>query len=114
FSAKKIAPAVASFNVNPSVYEKEVSKARTFGFKSELKWLKLLGLIKGASLENSILMDNGKPVAGSLRYPDELTRHKMLDIIGDFGLLNGRLKAHIIAVKTGHKQNVEMVKKLKL
>lgn len=112
FSGYGIAPAEVSVQITPKVYEKMVSKARTFGFKSEIGWLIKAGLIKGASLENAILIDKGLPVKGSLRYPDELTRHKVLDIVGDFGMLGANLNMHIIAYKTGHKHNVEMAKKI--
>ncbi len=101
-----------SVEITPAAYEKMVSKARTFGFKSEIGWLMKAGLIKGASLENAILMDKGKPVQGTLRYEDELTRHKILDIVGDFGMLGANLNMHIIAVKTGHKHNAAMAAKI--
>jgi UDP-3-O-acyl N-acetylglucosamine deacetylase len=111
FSKYGVKPADYSADITPSIYEKEVSKARTFGFKSEIGWLIKAGLIKGASLKNAILIgEDGAPVSGTLRYHDELTRHKVLDIAGDFKLIQGSLNMHIIAVKTGHKQNIEMAK----
>jgi UDP-3-O-acyl N-acetylglucosamine deacetylase len=112
FSGQGILPSDVTEDINPAIYEKNISGARTFGFKSEIGWLIKAGLIKGASLDNAILLDKGQPINGPLRFKDELTRHKILDIIGDFGLLNSNLKMHIIAVKTGHKHNVEMVKKI--
>jgi len=112
FSGYGIKPAEVTEQITPKAYEKMVSKARTFGFKSEIGWLIKAGLIKGASLENAILIDKGLPVKGSLRYPDELTRHKVLDIVGDFGMLGANLNMHIIAFKTGHKHNVEMARKI--
>jgi UDP-3-O-[3-hydroxymyristoyl] N-acetylglucosamine deacetylase len=113
FSKRSIGPDDFSAEITPLVYEKEVSKARTFGFKSEIGWLIKAGLIKGASLKNAILIgEDGKPVNGSLRYPDELTRHKVLDIAGDFKLIQGSLNMHVIAVKTGHKHNIAMAKKI--
>jgi len=101
-----------SIKITPQSYEKEISKARTFGFKSELKWLMAAGLIKGASLENAVLIDKGKPVKTKLRYKNELTRHKVLDIIGDFGLINAELNMLVIAVKTGHEMNIKTVNKI--
>ncbi len=112
FSGYGIAPSDVTEIITPAIYEKMISKARTFGFKSEIGWLISAGLIKGASLENAILIDKGRPVKGELRYPDELTRHKILDIAGDFGMLGANLNMHIIAVKTGHKHNVEMARKI--
>lgn len=112
YSKYNIKPQEFSIVVNSDEYFKKISKARTFGFKSEIEWLYKAGLIKGADLKNAILIDRGKPVNTKFRYKDELTRHKILDIIGDFGLLPGNLKMLIIAIKTGHKQNIEMVKEL--
>ena len=112
FSRYKVPPSDASVEITPAKYKRYVSKARTFGFKSEIGWLIKAGLIKGASLDNAILIDDGKPVRGTLRYDDELTRHKILDIAGDFGMLGCNLNMHVIAVKTGHKHNVEMAKRV--
>ena len=112
FSGYGIPPSDVTEEITPMAYEKMISKARTFGFKSEIGWLIKAGLIKGASLDNAILMDKGRPVKGTLRYLDELARHKILDIAGDFGMLGANLNMHIIAVKTGHKHNVEMAKKI--
>jgi UDP-3-O-acyl N-acetylglucosamine deacetylase len=113
FSRYNVKAADFSADIIPSVYENEVSKARTFGFKSEIGWLIKAGLIKGASLKNAILInEEGVPLNGELRYPDELTRHKVLDIAGDLRLIQGSLNMHVIAVKTGHRQNVEMAKRI--
>lgn len=113
FSGQKIPPSDVTVRISPPAYEKNISRARTFGFKSEIGWLIKAGLIKGANLDNAILMDKGTPVNGALRYKDELTRHKILDILGDFGMLGANMNMHIIAVKTGHKHNVEMARKIK-
>jgi len=112
FSKFGIAPQEFFIEVNENNYIKEISKARTFGFKSEIEWLYKAGLIKGADFNNAILIDKGKPVNTRLRYSDELTRHKVLDIIGDFCFLPGDLYLLIIAVKTGHRHNIEVVKQL--
>jgi len=112
FSRHGIAAEEAGLEVTPEAYEREISKARTFGFKSELNWLMKAGLARGGTLDNAIVIENGKPVKGRLRYANELTRHKVLDIIGDFAFIEGRLNMTVIAYKTGHGQNIEMVKKL--
>jgi UDP-3-O-[3-hydroxymyristoyl] N-acetylglucosamine deacetylase len=112
FSKHGVAPEECGLKVTPAAYESEICRARTFGFKAEIDWLISAGLIKGASLENAVLIDGGRPVAGALRYRDELTRHKVLDIIGDFAFIEGDLNLTVIAYKTGHKQNIEMVRRL--
>ena len=53
------------------------------------------------------------PVGNSLRFPDEPVRHKILDLIGDLYLIGMPLKGHVIAVKSGHRLNMELIKKIK-
>jgi len=99
--------------VTPETFRKELSRARTFCSLSELDQLMKAGLIRGGSLDNANIIDGSCIFSkDGLRYPDELVRHKMLDIVGDFALLGRPLKGHIVAVKSGHPSNVTMVQKL--
>lgn len=102
-----------SMEVTPETFRKELSEARTFCIYYELEHLMKHGLIKGGSLDNANVI-HGDVIYSKegLRYRDELVRHKMLDIVGDFALLGKPLKAHIIAVKPGHPSNVTTVQKL--
>ena len=73
-------------------YTQNIARARTFGFKHDLAALKKAGLIKGATIENAILLDGGVVENdGGLRFPDELVSHKILDAIGDMFLLGHRV-----------------------
>lgn len=112
FSGQGIAPEQAGLTVTPESYIKEIAGARTFGFKNEIDALKKAGLIKGADLNNAVVMDKGRPVNGRLRYENELTRHKVLDIIGDFSFIEGEINMTLVAYKTGHSENIDMVKRL--
>ena len=102
-----------TMEVTPESFEKELSEARTFCMYSELEYLMKHGLIRGGSLDNATVI-HGETILSKdgLRYPDEFVRHKMLDIVGDFGLLGKPMKGHIIAVKPGHPSNVTTVQKL--
>jgi len=103
----------ASFIITPEVYEKEISRARTFVFYEEVKPLMDKGLIKGGSLENAIVARGDQVLSKEpLRYPDEFVRHKILDIIGDLALAGRRLAGHIVAVKPGHGPNAELARAL--
>lgn len=103
----------ASFEVTPEVFEKELSPARTFILKEDVAKLRAMGLIKGGSLENAIVFDDGGIVNDEpLRFPDECVRHKLLDLIGDLCLLGAPIKGHVHAVKSGHMHNIEFVKEL--
>ncbi|MGA1845529.1 UDP-3-O-acyl-N-acetylglucosamine deacetylase [Deferribacter abyssi] len=92
--------------VTPNTYLKEISRARTFGFKEEVEQLWKMGLAKGGSLENAVVVDNNKILNGDgLRFDDEFVRHKILDLIGDIALLGYRFFGHIRAYKSGHELN---------
>lgn len=122
-----------------SFYEKEFASARTFCFVNEILMLKQANLIKGGSLENALVIAEPniseaelqhlqdifayhEPVTVSkegilnshpLRYYNEFVRHKVVDLIGDIALLGIPIKGHILAARSGHKTNVELVKKLR-
>ncbi len=90
-------------NVTPESFEKELAPARTFGFKKDVDQLWSLGLAKGGSLENAVVIDNDKVLnPGGLRMPDELVRHKALDLLGDLSLIGYRFFGHVRAYKSGH------------
>jgi len=101
----------ATFDELSDSYEKEIAPARTFGFMSEVEALKRSGLARGASLDNAVaVMDNG--YSSPLRFPNELARHKILDIIGDIALAGKKINAKIISRKAGHKLNIELVRRI--
>jgi UDP-3-O-[3-hydroxymyristoyl] N-acetylglucosamine deacetylase len=80
---------------------------------SDVKTLQANGLAKGASLDNAIaLADDSVLNKDGLRYRDEFVRHKILDLIGDFSLLGMPVIGHIVAHKSGHAMNAQMVGKL--
>lgn len=91
-------------------YMKEIAPARTIGFTWELEAMRKIGLGKGGTLENAIVYSETECLS-QLRFPDELVRHKILDILGDISLV-GPLHAHIIAVLGSHKLNAELSEKL--
>jgi UDP-3-O-[3-hydroxymyristoyl] N-acetylglucosamine deacetylase len=101
--------------LTPASYLKEVAPARTFGFKNEVAGLRAAGLALGGSLENSVIIDDNAFLSaeGRLRFPDELARHKLLDLIGDLALTGLALdKLRVEADYTGHKSNVNFAKLL--
>jgi len=102
-----------SVTINTENFEKEIAPSRTFCLKHEAKNLKDMGLGKGATYENTLVVGDEGVVENKLRFDDEFVRHKILDLIGDLYLLGCRIKGHIIAVKSGHSLNVEMVRRMK-
>lgn len=98
----------------PENYAEQISRARTFGFEEELAFLKAHGLAKGGSLENAVIVGKDK-FLNELRYPDELVRHKILDLVGDFSLTGKKLPPLKIVCRCGgHKHNVIFAKLLVL
>lgn len=91
-------------------YLKEIAPARTIGFTWELDALRKMGLGKGGTLENAVVYSETECLS-ELKFPDELVRHKILDIIGDISLA-GPLEAHIISVLGSHKLNGMLAAKL--
>ena len=87
-------------------YVKEISRARTFGFMQDVETLRGIGLARGGSLENAIVMDEYRILnADGLRYENEFVRHKILDAIGDLYLVGHPLLASYNAHKSGHSLN---------
>jgi len=102
-----------TITVNENSFESEIAPARTFCSEAEALELLKRGLGKGANYENTLVMSLSGPINNTLRYPDELARHKALDLMGDLCLFGSAIKGHVVAIKSGHKLNLELVKKLK-
>ena len=94
-------------------FRREIAPARTFGFVEEIRALESAGLGQGGQLGNFILIGEQGIVNTELRFPEELARHKILDILGDFYLLGAPLRGEIHARKTGHATNVAMARRLR-
>ncbi|HYD18967.1 MAG TPA: UDP-3-O-acyl-N-acetylglucosamine deacetylase [Patescibacteria group bacterium] len=87
-------------------YRADISAARTFGFLHEVEALRKMGLARGGSLENAIVIDGDKIMnPGGLRYKNEFVRHKILDAIGDLYLMGVQMIGHYHGVKAGHAMN---------
>ncbi len=98
--------------VNRESFSRELAPARTFTFVKELLALQKMGLIRGGSLANAIVMDDQSILNGPLRFPDEFGRHKALDLIGDLALVGRPLQARIVAHKAGHALHTQLVTRL--
>ena len=98
--------------INPENFRKEISPCRTFVLESEAEELTKQGFGKGANYENTLVVSDKGILKNDLRFEDECLRHKVLDLVGDLYLLGQPLCAHIIAVKSGHYINHQLVRKL--
>jgi UDP-3-O-[3-hydroxymyristoyl] N-acetylglucosamine deacetylase len=95
-----------------SVFLREIAPARTFGFLKDVEAYRARGLALGASVENTIVLDESGVVNGPLRFPDEFVRHKLLDLAGDLALLGRPLRARVTAEKAGHRLHFQAVRHL--
>jgi UDP-3-O-[3-hydroxymyristoyl] N-acetylglucosamine deacetylase/3-hydroxyacyl-[acyl-carrier-protein] dehydratase len=113
YAVKSIAEQFLSVEISADTFKREIAPARTFCTLKEAVLLKILGFGRGADTKNTLVMGARGPVSNALRFPDEPVRHKILDLIGDLSLTGRAVKAHIIALKSGHALNIELVKKLR-
>jgi UDP-3-O-[3-hydroxymyristoyl] N-acetylglucosamine deacetylase len=97
---------------SPEAYVKEIAPARTFGLVREFRKMSEMGLARGGRLDNCILIDEEKIVNTTLRFADEFARHKVLDLVGDLYLLGRPIIGHVTAVKTGHSDNLALVRSI--
>jgi UDP-3-O-acyl N-acetylglucosamine deacetylase len=101
-----------SFDPQKGAFEKEIAPARTFGYIEEYEMLKERGLALGASLENALVLGKDGYI-NTPRFPDELVRHKILDLMGDLALVGRPLLAEVKAIKSGHRLNIELTRLLR-
>ncbi|EPX64524.1 UDP-3-O-[3-hydroxymyristoyl] N-acetylglucosamine deacetylase [Cystobacter fuscus DSM 2262] len=92
-------------------FAREISRARTFCFRRDVEMLQKMGLARGGSLDNAIVVDEFSILnPDGLRFADEFVRHKILDAIGDISLFGRPVMGHLRAFKTGHALNQKLVK----
>ncbi|HYL63460.1 MAG TPA: UDP-3-O-acyl-N-acetylglucosamine deacetylase [Candidatus Methylomirabilis sp.] len=98
--------------VSPETFRHLLARARTFCFERDIEPLRSMGLIRGGSLDNAIVLTNDSVMNGPLRFPDEFGRHKALDLIGDLALVGLPLLARVEAHKAGHALHTQLVSRL--
>jgi UDP-3-O-acyl N-acetylglucosamine deacetylase len=103
-----------SVEVTEENFKHQIAPARTFCFEEEARELLKTGFGKGANYENTLVLGKDGPIRNTYRFPDEPVRHKILDLIGDLYLVGCQVRGRVIAVKSGHALNMELVRKLKM
>jgi len=93
-------------------YLRHIAAARTFGSREDEKAMRNMGLIRGASRENCIVLTRDGIENGPLRYPDEFVRHKVLDLVGDLALLGKPILGKIVADRAGHAMHTALVSRI--
>ena len=101
------------FDMSPAAYRRDIARARTFGFMRDVEKLWKAGFARGASLENTIAVDEDRIVnPEGLRFADEFVRHKLLDAVGDLSLAGCAIQGTYRAYMPGHKLNFKMLEAL--
>jgi UDP-3-O-[3-hydroxymyristoyl] N-acetylglucosamine deacetylase len=93
-------------------YLRKIAAARTFGSREDEKAMRNMGLIRGASRENCIVLTRDGIENGPLRFPDEFVRHKVLDLVGDLALLGKPILGRIVADRAGHAMHTALVSRI--
>jgi UDP-3-O-[3-hydroxymyristoyl] N-acetylglucosamine deacetylase len=93
-------------------YLEQIAAARTFGSRQDEQAMRNMGLIRGASRENCIVLTQDGMENGPLRFPDEFVRHKVLDLVGDLALLGKQILGKVVADRAGHAMHTALVSRL--
>ncbi len=105
---------VKTVTVEPAIFEEEIAPARTYAFLEWIEPLKKQGLIKGGSLQNSLVYaKDGFLNPEPLRFSDELVRHKILDFLGDLSLFTKRVQGHFVILCGGHSAHIAFLRAFK-
>ena len=100
------------FDFGHDSFLKKVAPARTFGFMRDVEKLRAVGLARGGSVENAVVLDDRRVVNGPLRFKDEFVRHKILDLVGDLALIGRPIAGEITAYKAGHAMHSRFVARI--
>ena len=102
-----------SYEITPEVFATQIAPARTFAFMDDVVKMREMGYAMGGSLETALVIENGALAGGqTFRFPDEIVRHKVLDLIGDLALLGLPIQGHIRARRSGHPSHAAFTRKL--
>ena len=113
FASKIVGRQVFENTITPDVFINQIAPARTFCEKYQIDYLRSVGLIKGGSLENAVVLDGEKILnPEGFRVENECVNHKVLDLTGDLYTSGFFILADVKAYKTGHFHNNEILKKL--
>jgi len=107
-----VGPQQIEMVVEPGSFRELLARARTFCFERDVEPLRSMGLIRGGSLDNAIVLTDEGVLNGPLRFPDEFGRHKALDLIGDLALVGLPLLGRVEAHKAGHALHTQLVSRV--
>ena len=113
YRGSSLARGWVEFPLTEDAFRRELARARTFCMAADVERLKAMGLGAGATQENTLVIDDDRVVGNELRFPDELARHKALDLVGDLALLGAPVAGQVYGFRSGHGLNRELVRRLR-
>jgi len=111
FAHPMVGTQIYEIEVTPSSFTDGLAPSRTFGFWEEVESLLRRNLARGGSFDNAVVIRQ-EGFSTPLRFPDELVRHKCLDLLGDLALVGKRASLHLLSLKAGHALHIEMMKRI--
>ncbi|MEM9184939.1 MAG: UDP-3-O-acyl-N-acetylglucosamine deacetylase [Planctomycetota bacterium] len=99
-------------SIDQVAFATELAPARTFVLKAEADAIRAQGIAEHVTANDLLIFGPDGPIDNALRYPDECARHKALDVVGDFALAGRPIAGHIVACRSGHRLNAELVREL--
>lgn len=113
FASSLVAHSTLDVRLVNGTFKREIAKARTFGFLEDVERLRAMGLARGGSLENAVVVDGDRVMnEEGLRFDDEFVRHKVLDCVGDLYLAGAPILGRVTATKSGHHTNNAVLRAL--
>lgn len=113
FPSPAVARQECHVRLDEGIFQRDIARARTFGFDHEVAQLRAAGLAKGGSLDNAVVISDDRILnEDGLRYPDEFVRHKILDAVGDLYLAGAPIVGAFHGVRSGHALNNKLLHEL--
>jgi UDP-3-O-[3-hydroxymyristoyl] N-acetylglucosamine deacetylase len=113
FTAAAIGRQAFSMRLDEAAFRQNLASARTFAMSADIAGLQAIGLARGGTLDNAVVVDGARVLnPGGLRMNDEFVRHKMLDVVGDLALAGAPLQARVVAHRPGHSLNNRLLQAL--
>lgn len=106
FPGTVVGSAGFSCEIEDGAFAREIAPARTFALAADLERLRAAGMIRGGNLENAVVFDHERYYNDALHYPNEVVRHKLIDLLGDLALIGAPLRGHFWAWRAGHRSHV--------
>ncbi|MCZ7646354.1 MAG: UDP-3-O-acyl-N-acetylglucosamine deacetylase [Planctomycetota bacterium] len=107
-----LAQGALELDLDPQTFLTEIAPARTFCLRKEAEALRAAGFGKGATTHNTLVLDQGKVLENTLRFPDEPVRHKILDLLGDLYVLGRPIQGRLSGMRSGHRLNRLLAREL--